>query len=138
MKRLSVLCFAAILAAPTAQAESAAERWLKAETIKDARFGDGGTFADGVYRRDLDGDGRDDLILDHAGISCDGDSARSGYCGAQVCTMTIYLRRGDLLKKSAEVLGTVQSIGRGPRPAIAIYPHGGPVRSLRWTGRAFS
>jgi len=43
----------------------------------------------GVIERDLDGDGRDDLIIAHEAISCTsgGQFGRSMFCGMQVCSV---------------------------------------------------
>jgi hypothetical protein len=68
----------ALLPGAAAAQDSNAARYLAAQEIA-AACDAGGTFGSGgLIERDLTGDGRDDLILDHGAISCDGESRRSG------------------------------------------------------------
>lgn len=100
---------------------------------------EGGTMdRSAVIERDLDGDGRDDLILSQERLACSGGGPSiSLFCGMQVCTTPISLRRGDLLEQEVETLNSVVSVGSGNRPAIMLRSHGGAFRAIRWTGRAF-
>ena len=62
---------------------------------------------------------------------------RSGFCGVQVCTFKIWLRRGKLLKLEADMLGMLVKVGTGQRPLIEWLFHGGGAQSMRWDGSAF-
>ncbi|QGN00183.1 hypothetical protein [Methylocystis parvus] len=127
---------AAILAS-AASAGSKAADYLVAEEIAGACDGKKGQIdPDAVMERDLTGDGKADLIISHDGIKCPG-GARSGFCGMQVCTVNIYVRRGPLLKLSHERLGARVRVNTSPVPTITMYAHGGSQGSIRWNGSAF-
>lgn len=122
--------------APPQPKLSKAAQYLIDEAISYACEGRGGNMASrNIFVQDLDGDGREDLILDHAGITC--SSGRPISCGAQVCATDLFMRRGELLKKELDLLGTVTSISTDPVPTITFYMHGGGTPSLRWNGRSF-
>ncbi|GIT91278.1 hypothetical protein JANAI62_17340 [Jannaschia pagri] len=132
-----VLAFA-LLGSPAAAQSSNAARYLAAQEVSEACDGRGGTVSDGLFERDLDGDGRDDLLIAHEGIRCAGGGfARSAYCGMQVCTVKIWLRRGDLLKLEEEFLGGGITLGPTSVPVISGYAHGGASWSMRWSGGGF-
>lgn len=133
-----ILLMAAVLAvAGQAEARSKAAQYLVDQQISDACNGGEGSIAEsGLVERDLTGDGRDDLIIDHAGIQCDG-AGMSGFCGAQVCSLLIYVRRGDLLKLEVDSLGTVLEISNDPVPVLSVAGHGANRATLRWDGKRF-
>lgn len=128
----------ALAFAPSAEARSKAAQWLADREIAEAcESGRGSIDPSGVIERDLDGDGRDDLIISHEAISCEGEMARSLFCGMQVCSVKFYLRRGELLKPELEMLGAGVEVGSGQVPAISMYAHGGARGSVRWSGNGF-
>ncbi|MFN4099649.1 MAG: hypothetical protein ACK4GT_07720 [Pararhodobacter sp.] len=92
----------------------------------------------GVIVRDLDGDHRDDLILSHEGVECEGEVTRSVYCGAQVCSTVIYLQRDEGLERQAEVLGSVIDIDGSLPPVVHVAEHGGSRLVLNWNGAGFA
>ena len=97
----------------------------------------GGRFTSGtVIERDLTGNGRNDLILSHEGITC-ADGTRSIYCGMQVCSVLLYVREGGLLVEKASILGGGVTVSNATPPVISGHGHGGGSWSLRWTGRRF-
>lgn len=96
-----------------------------------------GKMSDGsVFIQDLDGDGKKDLILDHAGISCTASMNIS--CGAQVCTTQLFLFRNGDLENVQEILNTVTGVSSDPVPEISIYGHGGTQGKIKWNGKQFS
>lgn len=62
----------------------AAERKTLAESCASVELSEGF-----VQRINVDGDGRDDLLVDYHGAQCDGSSAL--FCGSAGCDMVIYL-----------------------------------------------
>jgi hypothetical protein len=137
-KALVFTAVMAALATGPAEARSNAAQWLVDREIAEACDGNPGSIdPSGAIERDLDGDGRDDFLLAHEAITCQGDMARSLFCGMQVCTVKIFLRRGDLLEQAVDMLGGGVEVGAGPVPAISMYAHGGARGQLRWNGRAF-
>jgi hypothetical protein len=137
-----VLLFAVVfvLSSSPAEALSNAARYLIDEQIAEACEwkGGGGTIDPAaVIERDLTGDGRADLIISHEGIVC-ADGGRSDFCGMQVCSIMIYVRRGALLEVAADdVLGMGVSVGEGEIPTIHMLGHGGRPTALKWDGQAF-
>lgn len=127
-----------LVQAPAAAMSNAAT-YLIAEEIAAACEGSPGQIEPGaVIERDLTGDGRADLIISHEGISCSGAvSARSSFCGAQLCSVNIYIRRGTLLEPAAELLEAQVRVRDGAPPAIEMYGLGGTARTLQWNGQAF-
>ncbi len=134
-------CAALLLAlAAPAEARSKAATFLVKEQIASACEGGRGSIDPaGVIERDLDGDGRDDLIIAHEAISCKsgGQFGRSTFCGMQVCSVMFYLRRGSLLQLTHEMLGGGVSVGGGAVPVVSMNAHGGSRGSVKWNGRAF-
>lgn len=117
---------------------SNAAEWLRDQAIEEGCDGrTGKMLSDAIFVRDLDADGRDDLILSHDGIVCSGQPQRSIYCGAQVCSLNIFLRRGDLLKFAGEADALVESISNASPPIIALYLHGGAKARVQWDGSQF-
>jgi len=137
MLRRAVLATGLALIAGPAAAYSNAAEYLIAQEVAAGCNGGAGTIApDGVIERDLTGDGRADLVLAHDGIACAG-GGRSNACGAQVCSVLIYVRRGALLELEEELLGTGVTVEGGGVPEIRFFGHGGGARSIRWDGQAF-
>ena len=139
MKTALWTIFTLALAWSPVEARTKAAAWVAKEQIAEACDGGRGTIDPvGVIEGDLDGDGKSDLILSHDAIFCsDSRFGRSGFCGAQVCSVIFYVRRGGLLKKVGEVLDGGVTIGQGRRPPISMYGHGGQSVSVKWNGKAF-
>jgi hypothetical protein len=136
LRRAVLAAWLAVIAGPAAAYSNAAE-YLIAQEVSAACDGGAGTIApEAVIERDLTGDGRADLILAHDGIACAG-GRRSNACGAQVCSVMIYVRRGQLLELEAQLLGTGVTVEGGAVPEIRFFGHGGGARSIRWDGQAF-
>ncbi|MEL7254436.1 MAG: hypothetical protein AAGL23_09705 [Pseudomonadota bacterium] len=110
---------------------------LQGHVAEGCLNGQGGRFVDGVYQRDLTGDGLVDLIVDHGGMSCVGDFGRSGFCGAQVCSVIFYVNQGGTLTEVQEILAIVGEISDTPVPLIGLHGHGGGRNFWRWNGSAF-
>ena len=122
-----------LLSAP-ASARSAAAEYLVRKQIAEACEGKQGKIDPAaVIERDLTGDGKADLVTSHQGIIC-ADRTRGGFCGAQLCSVNIYVRRGALLELEHEMLGVNVSVKDG---VIHLYAHGGKPGTVRWSGRAF-
>ncbi|WP_331822011.1 hypothetical protein [Aurantimonas sp. A2-1-M11] len=126
-------------ATPPAEARTKAAAWVVKEEIASACEGEQGTIDPaGVMERDLDGDGNSDLVLAHDAIYCSNSQfGRSSFCGMQVCSVNLYVRRDGLLKKVGEVLGGGVTIGEGRIPAISMHAHGGQQTSVKWDGKSF-
>ncbi|WP_319569291.1 hypothetical protein [Cohaesibacter marisflavi] len=88
----------------------------------------------GVFEVDLNGDGKLDLVLSHQGLHCKGRLERSSLCGAQFCTILVYYRRGQLLKKQDEFLGYILSFRPSPEPVFDIAEMNGRV--AQWHPRS--
>ena len=136
MKIRTILFSCILVVAPIiTHAQSNAERWLVNQAIFEGCEGAGGRFDTGVYRNDLDGDGRADLIIDHNGLTCFGNIRSSSFCG-QLCSVDIYLRRGNLLQYTTNYLGFVENISNGIRPIITLLSRGSHG-AVQWNGREF-
>jgi hypothetical protein len=131
---ISFLCYCYI---PSALAGSKAATYLVKQEIAKGCDGKKGTIEkSAIIERDLTGDGRKDLIINHAGISCAG-GGMSGYCGVQLCSFNIYIRRGKLLKFQIEKLGMGLHVTTGKIPTIHWYAHDGSAQKFRWDGKRF-
>ncbi|WP_299413203.1 hypothetical protein [uncultured Sulfitobacter sp.] len=120
-----------------AQSYSKAAQYLIAKEIRAGCPAGGRFAAAGAVERDLNGDGRKDLILSHDRLSCKGGSSISKSCGMQVCTVKIYLRQGKLLRQKMDFLGGGVTLGPTNVPVISGYAHGGDAWAIRWNGRTF-
>jgi hypothetical protein len=140
MARITRLFAASLLSlAAPAWAVSDAARPPVEEQIAAACDGRPGSIDPaGVVERDLDGDGRTDLVLSHEHIDCQGQPARSIFCGTQVCSLLFYVRRGDLLQPAGEILGSLGPISDNEVPVITTYGHGGGQALWRWNGQRFA
>jgi hypothetical protein len=137
-KFLAVFALSAIAANGGLAQESNASIWLLNQELSEACGRAGGHISpDALIERDLTGDGRDDLIISHEGISCN-SGGRSIYCGMQVCTVKIFVREGELLKLTMDFLAGGVHVGHGNLPKISGYAHGGSGWSRRWDGLQFS
>ncbi len=126
-----------LVAAPAAATSKAADYLIAEQVAEACPNGDGHMTAAGVIERDLTGDGKKDLILSHDGITC-GDVGRSDFCGAQACSVLIYVRRGALLKLEREELSIGVSVTDGtPTPIIHLTAHGGAPSTLQWVDGGF-
>ena len=118
-------------------AASKATGYLVEEQISEACFGSNGTIEPAsVIETDLTGDDKSDLVISHEGINC-ADGSRSGFCGAQVCSFNIYVRRGALLELEKEMLGVKVRVEGEGVPSIRWYGHDGASHALQWDGKAF-
>lgn len=123
------------LAGPAA-ARSAAADYLIGQQIEAACEGPGSFGPDGIIERDLTGDGRSDLILDHGAIDCDG-KGRSLECGIRACSVYFYVREGQLLKLKKEILSIGVTVTGRDRPAIHLMGHNFEKTTWHWNGRDF-
>ena len=136
--RLGMIALAVCATLHTANARSNAAAWLVNEQLQAAcdGFGGGGQISDdAVIERDLTGDGKADLIIDHSGIDC--ANGRSGFCGVRACSVLFYVRKGRLLKKVEEILSIGVTVGQGRRPPIELIGHSFQRSTIRWNGRKF-
>jgi len=129
-----VLC--AVPIAASSQSSNAAAYVLNQE-ISSACGGSGSISPGSFIEKDLTGDGRLDLLVAHEGVSCS-SGGRSGFCGAQVCSVNLYVREGDLLKSKGQFLGGGVRVEGGGVPLIRMYAHGGKQTALRWNGQSFA
>lgn len=119
-----------------AMAFSKATDYLMKEHIKAACQG-GGSFASaGLIERDITGDGKPDLILDHGGITCN-DGNRSGQCGIRTCSVYFYVREGNLLKEKLEILSIGVTVAGGNPPRIKLVGHDFEESSVVWQNGQF-
>ena len=93
--------------------------------------------SDAFQEKDLTGDGRPDLLVNHRKIRC-AKKRKNVRCGPKNCTIQIYVRtKRGLLKPAFEVLAKEAKIGAGDKPAIIITSSLGTGK-VRWDGKAFS
>lgn len=120
-----------------AMAYSKAAEFLIKEQIASGCESQGGTFLS-VEERDLTGDGKSDLIIDHSYLRCNGERLQSVTCGAAHCEILIYVRQGNLLKKVEEFASIGYSIenDRSP-PTIGLVSFDYKEHTIRWNGRRF-
>lgn len=116
-----------------ARSRSKGADYLVREQIAEACNGQGKIDPAAVIERDLTGDGKDDLVISHEGITCAG-GGRSSFCGAQLCSVNIYVRRGALLKLEREMLGSGVTVKDG---IIHMHALGGKPGMVKWNGREF-
>jgi hypothetical protein len=99
--------------------------------------GPGGRFsAKGAIERDLTGDGKPDLLINHDELTCSSSIGRSGSCGAAACTVKIFVREGTRLREVLDILSASVEIGPGSPPRIEL-SRGPNSHAYRWNGRAF-
>lgn len=61
----------------------------------------------------------------------------SGLCGAQLCSVFLYVREDALLKLAMERLSGGFEILGGKPPAIRLFAHGGDPYAVKWNGKEF-
>lgn len=138
MLRLFLAAGAAITVPGAVMALSEAASHVVAQEVGAACGGGGGRYDPAyVMERDLDGDGGADLLVGHEGIEC-APTGRSAECGMLLCSIRVYLRRGELLVLALDDLqGFDLAVGAGPAPEIRWVGSGGAPFSIRWDGSAF-
>lgn len=138
MRFILFLLSGLLLLPSTGFAASKAADYLLQQELQSACEGRGGRIRlEGFIERDFTGDGRKDLIIAHDAIECDGGRSRSGFCGMQVCTIKIFVRRGPLLQLEEDFLGLIGGISADPVPVIRLFGHGGTESQMQWNGRNF-
>ncbi len=126
----------ALLCGPAAALSDSANRPVR-EQISEACGAGGGKIApNAVIERDLTGDGQADLIISREGITCSG-GGRSANCGAQLCSVLIYVRNGRALNLRRDMLGAAVTVDDAKVPAIHIAAQGGRPVTLKWNGWQF-
>lgn len=117
-----------------AAARSDAVDRLLQEQLAEACYGSPGTIdPSAIIESDLTGDGNADLIISHEGITCERGGS-SGFCGAQLCLINIYVRRGLMLKLELEIMGAGVSVsGR----EIRLQALNGRQQTIKWDGKIF-
>jgi hypothetical protein len=147
------LIVAAVLAASTATGAIAKTKALPAEVqavIDDElkSCAEKVTFKKGfLTRRDINGDGVEDFILDYGRFACGDNSIL--YCGSAGCLMTVFasLPNGKFAKVFDENVRSVDFKNVRGRPAMVLQLHGsscGKIGSepcgatLYWNGEKFS
>ena len=122
-----------------ASAYSKAALYLIRQQISDACNDSPGKIdPESAIERDLTGDGKADLIINHDGIQCAAPFSRSGYCGIRACSVYVYVREGALLVEKLDILSVSVTIGQGKIPVLTFIPHDMTRKiNLRWNGRAF-
>jgi len=89
---------------------------------------------DAITIADLTADGRPDAIVSFETIRCGG---RRDFCGAQVCSLKIFVDTGAGLTTAVDMLSTAPTIVPGTPPRIEGHGHGGQPWALRWNGVTF-
>ena len=120
-----------------AETHSKAAEWLIQQQQEKACDGaQASVMPTAIYEGDLTGDGRDDLIIHHAGIRC-GDQRPSLFCGASNCSLLIYVRRGDLLVLEDELLALDFTVKGTSGPATTDVVSAAGTDTLTWDGAGF-
>lgn len=137
--RAKLMAIAALIASSQGTwAASQAAEYLARQQVNIGCDGTPGVFAQ-IWETDINGDGKLDLILDHANIACD-NSERSGNCGAGgVCEILAYIRKGNLLVETPLPENTI-AVDKlpGARLSVIIGPRLKSWRKIiRWNGRRF-
>lgn len=106
----------------------------------------------GIIRRDLNGDGAEDLVISHAYVRCavpetaevQGARPPSGpgrTCSDGICPVRIFLRDGRFYRLRAEFSAADIAVGPegedGTPPEITGRAWGGEPFSVRWSGTRF-
>ncbi len=134
---LIAMFFSTCISTSAFAASSKAASYLLNQQVSEACDGKKGTIDPGsLIERDLTGDGEIDLIIAHEGITCAG-GGRSLFCGIQVCSFKVYVRKDHLLKLEKDMLGVNITVDDGRVPTVHWYAHGGAPKQLRWNGRSF-
>ncbi|WP_019904431.1 hypothetical protein [Methylobacterium sp. 77] len=121
-----------------AQATSAAARYLVSQQVAKLCPKGGQFKPDGIMERDLTGDGKADLILNLAELSCRGDpKGLNDECGAAHCPVLFFVRQGDLLVLKDEIASIGARIGPGRIPRITLVSFEYKEHTVRWDGSSF-
>jgi hypothetical protein len=107
---------------------------LTAEVTRACGARGGEAMTGAFLERDLTGDHRSDLVVDHSRIRC-ADGSRSALCALAGCTFVVFVHDG------ARLASTVEEIGVGLRLAddrsIRWHGFGGEFHMIRWNGSRF-
>ena len=101
-----------------------------------------------ITRRDINGDGIDDFILDFGAFIC-GQNRGSDYCGSGGCLTQIFtsLSEAKFVKAFDDVIQSIKFAELNGRPALVLALHGSACdkagfepcsKTLLWTGQKFS
>lgn len=101
-----------------------------------------------ITRRDVNGDGIDDFILDFGWFIC-GQNSGSDYCGSGGCLTQVFVSRSELkfVKVFEDVVQSLKFAEVNERPALVLELHGSACgkagfepcsKTLIWTGQKFS
>jgi len=133
-------CYPSQTASPPPKPQlSNAASYLANQHIGDGCEGRGGSIdPKGLTIRDLDGDGRDDLIIADEWIVCNGAKQQSNTCGIKVCSAVIYVRRGAILQRSTSINATGIEVANGRRPTVTFLQHDLSTFAFGWNGSAFA
>ena len=136
MLRLMTLAFGiAALPVPSLAQSSAGARWLVDQTL-NAYCTEGGQFdRSGIIEADLTGDGRADLVLYTAGITCNGGGTA---CGAVYCDVMVFVREGELLVNRFELMTQCAEIEASNPPGLRTCARDGSEAVFVWDGAGFS
>lgn len=93
---------------------------------------------EGVVEADLTGDGREDLVLSHDGVVCEGGAARSAVCGIRACYYIVYVATDDGLVQRHEGLSVGVRLRSGEPPRLDLLGHDLTKHALLWTGSGFA
>lgn len=135
----AVVFLLGVTAAGEIAAASKAAQYLVNQHVAEGCPDGGGTFAaGGVIERDLTGDGKPDLVIDHSSLQCNG-GGRSSFCGMQACSVDIYVREGALLKPAGNFLsvGGVR-VQRGNPPILKMTNTKFKPYTARWKNGQFA
>ena len=134
---ITALAISSIITWPVpSHAQSPAAQAAIAEQIPNGCMEGGGRInPDGIIEQDISGDGQVDLILDLGFIEC--DQGGNMACGVQVCSVVFYLRQGESLVQTWEVLSAGVAVGEGNPPIINLTAHGGSPGRRQWNGETF-
>lgn len=120
--------------------EARVEQDVKDCDTHDAKFEKGF-----ITRRDVNGDGKEDYILDYGHYSCGGSH---NFCGSGGCSMAIYVSRdGGHVMAMDDLVRDIHFKTIGGRPAMLLGLHGSACgkmgaaacgTTLYWNGEKFS
>lgn len=139
--RLSIAALVVAISGLTmggAHSYSEAANYVAQEQTEIGCNGQAGVFTK-LWETDITGDGKKDLILDHARLTCANGSGSSN-CGASgLCEILVFVRKGGLLVETAlpENTHSVDKLS-GARLKLLIGPQlKSRVKIVRWNGTRF-
>ena len=136
--RLAIALVVSALMPGAVHAHSNAADYVADQQAAQGCRGGIGTFSQ-LWETDLTGDGRPDLVIDHANLRC-GSGESSELCGASTCEAAIYVRKGQLLKRAFSIYGSIDKLGGGRIRVMEYQPAAagpGRARILKWNGSRF-